>query len=97
MLKFGPEGGAIRLLAEIGPDDVQFSVQDCSPGIDGSDVPYIFDHYWQAAGQKGHGVGLGLTIALGIVHAHTAAESGWESELGRGSTFRFTLPRVASA
>jgi len=92
-LKFSPVGGTIRLLADIGPDQVEFSVQDGDPGIDGADLPHIFDRYWQPGGQKRHGHGLGLAIAQGIVHAHGGRI--WaESELGRGATFRFTLPRV---
>jgi signal transduction histidine kinase len=92
-IKFSAEGRTIRLLAEVGPDDVQFGVQDYGPGIAGADLPHIFDRYWQAAGQKRHGLGLGLAIAQGIVHGHGGRI--WvESELGRGATFRFTLPRV---
>ena len=94
-LKFGPEGGCIRLLADIQGDHVEFSVQDSGPGIDAADLPHIFDRYWQAAGQRRRGLGLGLAIAQGIVHAHGGRI--WaESELGQGATFRFTLRRARS-
>jgi signal transduction histidine kinase len=91
-LKFTPTGGRVSLSVKATPDDVEFSVEDSGPGIECADLPRIFDRYWQAAGQRRHGLGLGLAIAQGIVHAHGGRI--WaESELGRGATFRFTLPR----
>jgi signal transduction histidine kinase len=90
--KLTPEGGRISLTADVRPNEVAFSVQDSGPGIDCRDVPRIFDRYWQAAGQKRHGLGLGLAIAQGIVRAHGGRI--WvDSELGHGATFHFTLPR----
>jgi signal transduction histidine kinase len=95
-LKFTPEEGRIRLAARVMPDEVEFSVSDSGPGIDSADIPHIFDRYWQAAGKKRHGAGLGLAIAQGIVHAHGGRM--WvDSELGQGATFRFTLPRVKAS
>jgi signal transduction histidine kinase len=92
-LKLTPAGGRITLEAEALSEEVEFRVEDSGPGIDRADLPYIFDRYWQAAGQKRHGLGLGLAIAQGIVNAHGGRI--WaESEVGHGSTFRFTLPRL---
>lgn len=92
-LKFAPQGGQVRLSAVVLPQEVEFSVQDSGPGIDCAHLPHIFDRYWQAAGQRRYGVGLGLAIAQGIVHAH-GGRIRVESEIGKGATFRFTLPRV---
>jgi two-component system, sensor histidine kinase and response regulator len=92
-LRFTPPGGRVILAAQAMPDEVEFSVEDAGPGIDSADVPHIFARYWQAAGQKRHGLGLGLAISQGIVNAHGGRI--WvESEPGHGATFRFTLPRV---
>jgi signal transduction histidine kinase len=91
--KFAPEGGRVTLWAEVGSEEVTFCVQDNGPGIAKCDLPHLFDRYWQATGQKRHGLGLGLAIAKGIIQAHGTRI--WaESELGKGATFRFTLPRA---
>jgi signal transduction histidine kinase len=51
----------------------------------------VFDRFWQAKETRQMGSGLGLSIAKGIVEAHGGTI--WaESELGKGSSFYFTLP-----
>jgi signal transduction histidine kinase len=54
----------------------------------------VFEKFFRVPGARSGGVGLGLYISREIVHAH-GGEMGVESELGRGSTFWFTL-RLAS-
>jgi signal transduction histidine kinase len=52
----------------------------------------VFDRFWQARrGASQRGTGLGLAISRGIVEAHGGSISA-ESEVGRGSAFRFTVP-----
>ena len=97
-VKFTPEGGTVVLRAE--PDDamVRFAVADNGPGIALEELPYVFDRYYQARRRNRDGIGLGLSIARGIVDAHggriwvespTAARDG---EAKGGTTFFFTLP-----
>ncbi|MET0592063.1 MAG: ATP-binding protein, partial [Polyangiaceae bacterium] len=75
--------------------EVIFRIADTGPGIATADLPHIFDRYWQAAGHRRHGLGLGLALAKGIVLAHGGRI--WaESEPGRGATFLFALPRGRS-
>jgi PAS domain S-box-containing protein len=94
-IKFTPEGGGIRITAAIDPDDVQlvrFAVTDTGPGIPADELPHVFDRYYQAQRKNREGIGLGLTIARGIVQAHGGRI--WvESEEGKGTTFLFTLAK----
>jgi signal transduction histidine kinase len=77
--------------AELVDDPVRFSVADTGPGISPHDLPLLFDRFWQGAREGRGGAGLGLAIARGIVDGHGGRI--WvESEVGRGTTFYFTLP-----
>jgi signal transduction histidine kinase len=58
-------------------------------------LPRIFDKFVQVPHAPSGGAGLGLAISERIVEAHGGQISA-QSEVGRGSTFTFTLP-VASA
>jgi signal transduction histidine kinase len=90
-IKFTPIGGRLELDARADGDFVCFSVRDNGPGISPEQVPRLFERYWQAKHDSRHGIGLGLSIARGIVEAHGGTI--WsESTLGAGATFHFTLP-----
>jgi len=93
-IKFTPENGSVMLRATCVDKQVEFRVTDDGPGIPPDSVPHLFDSFWQARLSDRRGVGLGLTIAKGIVEAHGGRI--WvESAIGAGSTFHFTLPTVA--
>jgi signal transduction histidine kinase len=95
-ISFSPAGGAVQVRAATLPGLVQFEVVDHGPGIEPEALEHIFDRYWQAR-RKGHaGAGLGLTIVRGIVNAHGGTIEA-DSELGVGTTFRFTIPVAAAA
>ena len=90
-IKFTSEGGAITIRAELADREVRFSVTDTGSGIVADELPHIFERFWQARKTARLGAGLGLAIAKGIVEAHTGRI--WaQSEVGKGSTFFFTLP-----
>jgi signal transduction histidine kinase len=92
-IKFTPEGGTIRVSAQVRGNEVAFSVADSGPGIAPDEIGYLFDRFWQATHARRAGAGLGLAIAKGIVEAHGGRI--WvESELGRGTVFTFSLPAV---
>jgi signal transduction histidine kinase/DNA-binding NarL/FixJ family response regulator len=90
-IKFTPEGGRIDVHATPTGGEVRFAVTDTGPGIPPEQLPHVFGRFWQANRGDRRGIGLGLSIARGIVEAHGGRI--WvESELGKGSTFYFTVP-----
>jgi PAS domain S-box-containing protein len=90
-IKFTPREGTIRISAREQRQKIVVSVADTGPGIPQEHLQRIFDRFWQAPGAQEKGSGLGLSIAKGIVEAHGGTI--WaESQLGKGSSFLFTLP-----
>jgi PAS domain S-box-containing protein len=91
-IKFTSANGHIVVSAAREGDEVTFSVADTGAGIPPQALSHVFDRFWQAAGSARRlGAGLGLPITKGIVEAHGGRI--WvESEVGRGSTFFFTIP-----
>jgi two-component system phosphate regulon sensor histidine kinase PhoR len=96
-IKFTAPGGQVRIRSSAGPRAVTVSVEDTGCGISGEDQPHIFERFFKADRSRSTaGSGLGLSIAKNIVAAHHG-DIGVQSELGRGSVFSFTLPRVQTA
>ena len=90
-LKFTPNGGTIRLSAQKQETEVVISVTDNGPGIPEEAQTQIFERFSQLTINERSGLGLGLFIAKWMVEAHKGRI--WvTSELGKGSTFSFTLP-----
>jgi PAS domain S-box-containing protein len=90
-MKFTPAGGHITLGAAPQPGEVLFWVADDGAGISPQALPRLFDRFWQARRNDRRGAGLGLPIVKGIVETHGGRI--WvKSQIGRGSTFYFTLP-----
>ncbi len=95
-IKYTPPGGALNVTIAVDDKTQQLvcSVQDTGEGIPAEDLPYIFDKLYRARRPKGRpveGSGLGLTLAQQIIRAHGGDISA-QSEVGKGSTFKFTLP-----
>ena len=90
-MKFTPRGGAVHLRAERRGEEVELTLRDNGPGIAPDALPHVFERFWKVDDEARRGLGLGLYICERIVTAH-GGRIGVESELGKGSTFRFTLP-----
>ncbi|HEY3134323.1 MAG TPA: GAF domain-containing sensor histidine kinase [Gemmatimonadaceae bacterium] len=90
-LKFTPENGSVTYGATVSDGIVAFFVSDTGPGVPEDQRAHLFEQFWQARKNDKRGVGLGLTIAKGIVDAH-GGNIWCESKVGSGSTFYFTLP-----
>lgn len=94
-LKFTPNGGAIKLSARKQGTQVEVSVTDNGSGIPEEAQVQIFERFSQLTMNDRRGLGLGLFIAKWIVEAHKGRI--WvSSEVGKGSTFSFTLPLTGS-
>ncbi|HEX8394775.1 MAG TPA: ATP-binding protein [Longimicrobium sp.] len=97
-VKFSPPGGEVTVTAEPREGEILFRVTDHGRGIPQDRREAIFERFQQVdssdAREKG-GTGLGLAICRSIVNQHGGRI--WvESEMGKGSTFSFTLPGQTS-
>jgi len=98
-IKFTPDGGRITLSARLedGARRVRVAVSDTGIGIAPQDQPKLFQEFVQldaSHARQYEGTGLGLALSRRLVELHGGA-IGLESELGKGSTFWFTLPCAA--
>jgi signal transduction histidine kinase len=85
---------SMEVRGEVTDGVVAVAVQDTGSGIPADDLPRVFTKFFRRDHGRPNGTGLGLWISRGLVEAH-GGELTATSVLGRGSTFRFTLPRDA--
>ena len=96
-LKFTPEGGRIEVRAAIRDGSAEIAVTDTGVGIAPEDQATVFEEFRQvgAASKRVEGTGLGLAISRKFIELHGGRI--WvESELGKGSTFAFTVPLLTT-
>ncbi len=89
------DSGEIKLRVRVQSDKVLFSVSDTGSGIPDYQQKLIFDEFSQAEAtgrDPRAGAGLGLTISRQLLDL-MGGEIWVESEVGKGSTFHFTIPR----
>jgi signal transduction histidine kinase len=88
------ESGAIAISCWQDKEVVWIAVTDTGEGISAEDLPYVFERFWRADKSRSSysgGTGIGLAIARRLVELQ-GGRIEVESELGIGSTFRFSLP-----
>ncbi len=93
-IKFTPPGGAVEITVAVDEHEVKVSVSDTGIGIEAAAFPKLFriDMKYQRAGTfEETGTGLGLTLCKACVEKH-GGHIEFTSDLGKGSTFSFTLP-----
>jgi len=97
-IKFTPDGGRITVAAGPvnGGSEIRIAVTDTGIGIATEDQPKLFQEFSQldaSASRKYEGTGLGLALSRRLIELH-GGRIGVESEMGKGSTFWFTLPQA---
>lgn len=95
-IKFSEPGGAVKIAAHSIGNDARFEVCDNGRGIPEGKKHLIFERFQQgdtSDSRKRGGTGLGLAISRNIVEQH-GGKMWVESQLGKGSTFYFTVPLV---
>ncbi len=96
-IKFTPNGGSIRVYAEVSGTNLRLSVEDTGVGIPSSEFEKIFDRFYQVEDSRNRhheGIGLGLAIVKGIIERCGGKIWVEKSEVGKGTTFTFTMPML---
>jgi len=91
-LEHAPDGGRVTVTLREEDDRVLISVSDNGHGIASTDLPRVFERFYQAGNEhrgKGH-AGLGLAIAKQILDLHHQSIE-VDSSSGQGATFTFSL------
>jgi len=88
-----PSGGEVRLGTIETRDHVILTIADTGTGMGPEVKSRLFDPFFSTKGRKG--TGMGLAVSFGIIRRHEGSID-VESEQGRGTTFKISLPRVAN-
>ena len=95
--KFSPKSGMVRVrVTKLDRQTARVSVTDEGPGIPDTFRPMIFRKFARGPAPENCQIpssGLGLSIVKALIEAHGGAV-GFETQVGKGSTFYFDLPRV---
>lgn len=94
-IKFNRKGGNIKIILKDLPDSVNVSINDTGVGINKNDLKKLWgiDTHYSSKGTDGEGgTGLGLILCKEFIEKHGGIIS-VESEVEKGSTFTFTLPK----
>ena len=91
--KFTPEPGRVEFKASVQEGMLQIVVRDTGKGIDPSDLPRVFDRFWQAEAastRRYQGVGIGLALVKELTEAHGGSVA-VKSEVDKGTEMRIVI------
>jgi signal transduction histidine kinase/ActR/RegA family two-component response regulator len=88
-----PSGGEVRVSSQENRDRVVVSISDTGTGMGPEVKQRLFDPFFTTKGKAG--TGMGLAVSFGIIRRHEGTID-VESEPGRGTTFKISLPKVAN-
>ncbi len=86
-----PNGGTLTVGSDLVEDNCQITIQDTGEGIPEDQLPYIFEPFYTSK-TEGKGVGLGLSVAFGIVDRHKGTID-VKTEIDKGTTFIINIPK----
>lgn len=91
-IKYTPEGGSVSIKLKGDRGQIRFEIYNTGLGIAKKDQEKLFDKFERITAEKQEGTGLGLCISRDIIELHKGRI--WvESEIGKGTSFIFTLLR----
>lgn len=100
-IKFSDQNGKINIITYLKDDNFYFEIIDNGEGISVENKDKLFEFFYQASNKKkgnplkrSEGSGIGLAICKKIIDMHKG-QIDFDSELGKGSTFWFSLPVCA--
>ena len=91
--KYTPSGGKVLVQVSQKNSSITVEVKDTGIGIPAQDLPHIFEEFFRASNvvKTTKGTGLGLSLVKYVIEKH-GGNILLESEVGKGSSFRFTIP-----
>lgn len=96
-IKYSPERTSVMLSTALEADAVRVTVEDRGYGIPPESLDRVWEKFYRVArdgfDKEEESTGLGLSFVREVVEQH-GGEVALESEVGRGSKFSFTLPRL---
>lgn len=97
-IRYTHSGGAVLVFLEVTDKTVITHIKDDGQGIPKESISHLFSKFYRVSGvleQGSKGTGLGLYISKEIVKLH-GGDIWVDSELGKGSVFSFSVPRVVN-
>jgi signal transduction histidine kinase len=92
-IKFSPEHGPISITSKVDDSGLIVSVKDQGIGISKQDQEHLFERFFRAENATNvQGTGLGLNIVLKYLEL-MSGHINCDSELGKGTTFTFRIPK----